>query len=159
MFQFKPDKNNPKVELHIENLANMTVRGIRQGFFALGSALLTDMNAEVLKKDKTGRIYIVRTSGGKRGVGKKRRHQASAPGQTPANLTGNYRRAIGYQIYGSDSMEFGIRDDADYGTFLDSGSSRMLPRPGVRNTVTKMQGQANEYFMGNIEKELKKNAR
>ena len=159
MFQFKADKKNRRVELQIQNLVVLTTRGIRQGYFQLGSALKIDMNAEVLKKNKKGQIYIVRTSGGRRGVGKSRRHRASAPGQTPANLTGNYRRAIGYEIHGSDSMEFGIRDDVDYGDFLESGTSRMSARPGVGNTVTKMQGQANEYFMGNIEKELTKNAR
>lgn len=159
MFKFKADKKNPSVELQIENLAQRTKRGIRQGFFQLGSALKVDMNAEVLKKNKTGRVYIVRTSRGRRGTGRRRRHRSSAPGQTPANLTGNYRRAIGYQIHGSDSLEFGIRDDVDYGDFLESGTSRMSPRPGVGNTVKKMQGQADEYFMGNIEKELTKNAR
>jgi len=153
-FEFKVDKTNRKVELQIKNLTELTTRGIRQGFFRLGSALKKDLNDQVLEKNKTGKVYIVRTRGGQRGSGRARRHQSSAPGQTPANLTGNYRRNIGYQIHGSDQLQFGIRDGAEYATFLESGTSRMRPRPGLGNTVKKMQGQANEYFSDSLKKEL-----
>lgn len=159
MYKFIPDKKNRRVELHIRNLREMTVRGIRQGFFRLGSALKVELNAEVLKKDKKGRVYIVRTRGGQRGIGKKRRHRSSAAGQTPANLTGNYRRSIGYQIHGSDKLEFGIREEAPYAKFLESGTSRMQARPGLGNTVTKFQGQADEYFTDSLQKEFNKNVR
>lgn len=157
MFKLDPNKRNRRVELQIRNLDKATVRGIRQGFFKLGSALKNELNAEVLKKDKTGKVYKVRTRAGRRGVGKGRRHRSSAPGQTPANVTGNYRKNIGYQIHGSDKLEFGIRDGAPYAKFLEEGTGRMKPRPGIGNTVKKMQGQSIEYFSNELKKELAKN--
>lgn len=156
MFKLDPNKKNRRVQIQIKNLDKITIRGIRQGFFKLGSALKNELNADVLKKDKTGKVYKVRTRAGRRGVGKGRRHRSSAPGQTPANVTGTYRKNIGYEIHGSDKLEFGIRDGAPYAKFLEEGTGRMKPRPGLGNTVNKFQGQANEYFSGELEKGLTK---
>lgn len=154
LFEFKLDKKNRRVELRIRNLSKSTIRGIHQGFFELGSALRADLNREVLAKDKKGRVYHVRTRAGVTGVGKRRRHRASAPGQTPANLSGNYRRNIGYQIHGSNKMEFGIRDGIQYAKPLEEGTNIMKPRPGLGNTVKKMQGQSIEYFEKGLKAKL-----
>ena len=155
-FKLDPNKKNRRVELQIKDLHKTTVRSIRQGFFKLGSALKNELNADVLKKDKKGKVYKVRTRAGKRGAGKGRRHRSSAPGQTPANITGKYRKNIAYQIHGSDKLEFGIREGAPYAKFLEEGTGRMKPRPGLGNTVKKFQGQAEEYFSNELEKGLTK---
>lgn len=148
-FKLEPDRKNRKVFLQIGNARDATKRGIRQGFFRLGSALRETLRKDLLAKDKRGRIYKIRR-------GKvRRRHRASAPGQTPASLSGNYRKNVGYQIHGSDELEFGIRN-VNYADFLERGTSRMKPRPGLGNTVKKMQGQANEYFNDGLKSELLK---
>jgi HK97 gp10 family phage protein len=149
MFNIVERRTNRKVFLQVKQVPELTQRGIRQGFFKVGAALVADIRQEVLKKDKRGRVYIRRTRSGAR-----RRHRASAPGQTPANRTGNYRKNAGYQIKGSDQMEFGIRDGAPYGTFLENGTRRMSPRPGLGNTVKKKERDAEKFFQKAIEESI-----
>lgn len=142
--------SNRDVFLSLENIDENTRRGIRQGFFRLGQLLHMNLRKEVIKKNKTGRIY----HNGRTKTGRRRRHRASSAGQTPANFSGNYRRHIGYQIKGSESMEFGIRDGADYAVFLEDGTKRMAARPGVGNTVKDTEKDAQRFFDSALESEL-----
>ncbi len=140
-------KNNRQVLLSLENIEENTRRGIRAGFFRLGSLMRANLRRELLNKNKTGRIYKnVRLRTG----GIKRLHRASGRGQTPANLSGNYRKNVGFQIRGSQSMEFGVRDGAEYAEFLED----QLNRPGVGNTVKATQKQAQNFFESSIQAEL-----
>lgn len=111
------------------NLDKNTRRGIRAAFFEIGKDLLDTFNKQVLDKSgKSGTIYIRKDR-----LGRKRRHQASDPGESPANRTGNYRRSAGYQIQGFDRLIFGVT--AEHGEWLELGTSRMKPRPGLGNSV------------------------
>ena len=147
----KEGKNNREIFLSLENIEDNTRRGIRQGFFRLGRLLELNLRAEVMKKNKTGRIYPA----GRTKTGRKRRHRASAPGQTPANFSGNYRKNIGYQLHGSESMEFGVRDGAPYAEFLEDGTKNMAARPGVGNTVKATEKDAQRVFESSLENNLK----
>ncbi len=103
-------------------------RGIRQGFFAVGSNLKVTAQHQMIEGPQTGRVYRTRRG----------RIRASAPGQTPANRTGALRRSIGFQIAGSDSMQFGAGGRAsgvNYARPLERGTSRMSPRPLLGNAV------------------------
>ena len=148
-FKLTPGRDNRKVFLQIDDLNERTDRGIRQGFFRLGARLKQKLNEDVLKKNKRGRIYTRKDRAGRR-----RRHQASSPGQTPANRTGNYRRNIGFQIRGSRQLEFGIREGAPYAVFLEDGTGRMKPRPGVGNAVRATTRDARGFFDSSLEAEL-----
>lgn len=130
----------------VDNLDLLIARGIRQGFRRLGDELKKEMNREVLKKDKRGRTYIRRDKAGRR-----RRHVASAKGQTPANRTGTYRKAIGYQLRGAEGMEFGVRARVKYAEYLEDGTRKMAPRPGVGNAVKAKQRDAMTFFEGSID--------
>ena len=143
------DKKNKKVFIQIDEAVERTNQGIRRGFFDLGSDLISTLNKDVLAKNKTGRVYILR---GKKG--RRRRHVSSAPGQSPANRTGNYRRNRGFKVRGSKSMEFGIRDQAEYAIFLEEGTKKMAPRPGLGNAVKKVTRNADSHFSSEIEKTL-----
>lgn len=69
----------------------------------------------------TGRIY---NRPGNMGL----RHQASAPGEAPADQTGRLRKSVGYKVRGSKMfggslvMEFG--ESAPYGIFLERGTKK-----------------------------------
>lgn len=143
-------KNNREIMLSLENIEDNTRRGIRQGFFRLGRLLQKNLTKEVGRKNKTGRLY----SNGRTKKGRKRRHRASAAGETPAKLSGNYQKNIGYQIHGSESMEFGVRDGAEYAKFLEDGTKNMEPRPGVGNTVKDTQKDAQRFFESSVEGSL-----
>jgi len=142
--------NNREVFLSLDNIDENTRRGIRQGFFRLGRLMEVNLKRELMKKNKTGRIY----RNGRTKTGRKRRHRASAPGETPANRSGNYRRNVGYQIRGSENMQFGVREGAPYAEFLEEGTSRMDPRPGVGNTVKDTEKDAQNFFDSALATEL-----
>lgn len=145
----KEGSNNREVFLSLDNIEENSRRGIRQGFFRVGHLLERNLRKETIKKNKTGRFYSRRTKSGR-----KRRHRASAPGQTPAKFTGNYRKHIGFQIKGSESMDFGIRDGADYAEFLEGGTRNMKPRPGVGNTVKETEKDTQRFFESSLANEL-----
>ncbi len=148
VLSFKEGPSNNRVFVQISDLDNRTQRGIRQGFFRLGARFKQELNKQVLEKNKTGRTYIRRDRAGRR-----RRHVASAAGQTPANMKGNYRRNIGFQLRGAQ-LEVGIREGAPYAKFLEEGTKRMAPRPGVGNTVKSTARDARTFFVGSLMKEL-----
>ena len=149
MLEFREGHNNHIVFMHIDNLDERTMRGIRQGFFRLGNQLVRTLQQETLKKDKKGRVYRRRTRSGR-----SRKHVSSAPGQTPANMSGTYRKNAGYQLRGSSQLEFGIRDGASYAKYLESGTSAMLPRPGLANAIKSNERNARADFEGSIDREL-----
>ena len=86
----------------LEVIEATTRRAVRQAWFGLGKDLKSTANKEILRKPKGGRTYIVRGPSGR-----KRRHVASAAGETHANRSGALRNAIGWKVHGTDSMEFG----------------------------------------------------
>lgn len=112
------------------------VRGVRQAWFKTGRILLTQVQKDILHKPKSGRVYRLRK--GKRLV----THTASAPGETPANFTGVYRKSMGFQIQGWRRMEFGSRSgSAPYAKYLETGTSRMKARPGIGNALSSQENR------------------
>ncbi len=144
MLSFKPDVNNKRVMVQLGEMDDRTRKGIRQFWFALGKSLITSFNKAVLAKPRSGRTYLVR----------KRKHTASRPGETAANLTGNYRKAIDYQLRGAMEMDFGNR--AEYGGYLENGTKRMKPRPGLKNAIDENEGQSITSAEALIKRELLK---
>ncbi len=149
MLDIMDGRQNARVFRQIDEIEERTKRGIRQGFFRLGNDLVRTLSQETLKKNKRGRTYTRRDR-----IGRRRRHVASAPGQTPANSTGNYRKNAGYQIRGSSQLEFGIRDGAPYGIFLEEGTKKMAPRPGLGNAVKANERNARTDFDSSLDLEL-----
>lgn len=151
MIDIKSDHRNQKVFVSIENIGEATRRGIRQGFFAYGADLKRTASRQILEKPKGGRTYRVRR--GKT----RRRHVASAPGESPANLSGDYRKSIGFKIKGSSQMIFGAGSaKVPYAKFLEKGTRRMKPRPGLGNAVRATERNARRHFANNIRRFVKK---
>ncbi len=140
------DPDNARTFRVVEDLTGLTRRAIRHGFFKLGQDLRRRANAEILRRPKSGRTYIIRTR-----TGRRRRHVASAPGETHANLTGRLRRSIGWQVHGHLSMEFGYGVDPrgpapEYGQYLEFGTVMLQPRPSIQNSMTDVQRNSETYF-------------
>lgn len=132
MIELKKDPANKKAEFHINNTIVLTKKGIRQGFYNVGKLLKSSANKDILAKDKTGKVYRIRR-------GKViRNHRASAHGQTFANLSGAARRTLGFDVVGSDHLEFGFRQNAE--TFYTKILETSLNRPAIGNAVQKEQG-------------------
>lgn len=140
-----------KKTLHwIENFSENTRQAIRQTFFRLGRDLKSKTNKDILDKaSKTGHWYRVRS----RLSGRMRWHRASAPLQTHANLTGDLRRSLGWQVTGTQYLDFGYgvsdRPTPRYAKDVEEGhpardGSWVEPRPSLANNTKNIHFQS--YF-------------
>lgn len=162
MFSFKEDKQNPRIYKAIANIGQATSRGIRQAFYNIGNDLKKDSNDEILDGSKSGITYTIYSNK------RKFKHQSSAPGEAPANLTGNLRKSIGFDIKGTTQLEFGSRSGppaagvssrqhvADYAKALEVGNSRVAARPYLKPAFEHCERNIETYFAQEIEKELNK---
>lgn len=151
MITLRPGRENKKVLLRIEGLEQLTRRSIRHAWFDLGQALKKTASDNILAKPKHGRTYIIRYRSGRR-----RRHVASAAGESHANLTGKLRRSLGWKVQGSSSLEFGYgvtRDTVEYAPPIENGTRRMGARPSLRIAVDQVSKNAENYFRRRFEDE------
>lgn len=145
-FSFKGSSNNPRFIKRIVDHAKLTRQGIRTAFIELGDELVKTGRELIRKGPKTGRLYRI--------PGRKRLHQASAPGEPPANLTGTLARSQGYKVRGANELEYGER--AEYAPFLELGTARIEPRPHLIKSIEMNERNARKIFEKSIERELKR---
>jgi len=156
MIEIQPGRRNREVYLSVDQLGTRTAQGIRAGFFELGKDLRQTANKEILRKPKKGRTYVVRGPAGRR-----RRHVASAPGETHANLRGTLRRSMGWRVQGASSMEFGYgvgyraKPAPDYAGYVEDGTRDMAPRPSLGNAVKATERNAELHFQNGIIRALR----
>ena len=127
------DPKNKQVLIHLKLADKNAKDNIRKALITIGAEHVRHARGLMLKK-KTGRIYNIN--------GKK--HQASAPGEAPAILSGDLKNSVGKNTRGHTEMEFGDKDmegKAPYGKFLEEGVKYLLsghlikPRPHIGVTV------------------------
>ena len=131
----------------MEHLAANTRFGVEKALWLSGKDIKAEFNRQVLAKDKTGRLYIRRDR-----AGRGRRHVASAPGQTPANRSGAYRKGFGFSVAGAHQLVVG--GSAEHALWLEVGTSRMRKRPGLRNSVKASERDIIRNLTTNIEDRL-----
>lgn len=149
MAKFTKIRGSDRVIAKITGIVGLTRKGMRQGMFQSGRGLISRANTEILRKPKSGRTYIIRDRSGRR-----RRHVASAPGETHANLSGDTRKSMGYQLHGTSELEFGYgvssgKKAPDYAGFLEN------TRPSLQNAIRSEQGNMVRHFENGIEDALK----
>ncbi len=141
---------NTAVRRHIRNLDRLLIRGVRQGFFQVGSLLKKTAQEQMMEKPKHGRLYRIRRGS------KIRNHIASASGETPANRSGELRKSIGFESAGL-VLQFGAggRDSGvGYAKFLEDGTDKMLPRPLLRNAVHTQEGAIMPMMQAAVGREI-----
>ncbi len=148
-----PGGNTRAIE-SAENIAANTRFGVEKALWRSGKDVQAEFNRQVLAKNKTGRLYVRRIKGGAR-----RRHIASAPGETPANRTGAYRKAFGFSVDGAHQLRIGVEavgngPSGKYPLWLEVGTRRMKPRPGLSNAILASERDIIRNLAGGIEKEL-----
>lgn len=137
-----------------ENIAAHTRHGIEFALWRSGKDIQAEFSRQVLAKNKTGNLYIRRIKGGAR-----RRHIASAPGETPANRTGAYRKGFSFSVDGAHQLRVGIEaigsgPSSKYPLYLEVGTSRMQPRPGLGNSIRASERDILRNLAGGIEDEI-----
>ena len=94
-----------------------------------------EMKKSILSGAKSGRQYYVNGA----------RHTASAPGQPPANVTGDLVRSIKVTKERNKSI---INISKNYAVFLEFGTSKMRPRPFIIPAFLKTKKWFNDKLQG-----------
>ena len=107
-------------------------RGTIKGLNALALMAQAEAQRSILKGPKTGRIY-------KRG---KTTHQASAPGEAPANDLGFLAGSLKVEVTAKFTVD--LIAAAPYAVFLEYGTRKMAPRPFMRPAGDKAAAKGSE---------------
>lgn len=146
----KLDRNSTKAVARIKGMRKLTRSGVEFAAYTSGRGLVRTTSKEILKKPKGGRTYIRRDKAGRR-----RRHVASAPGETHANLTGKLRRSLGFRV-DPRQLEFGYGvengDAPEYAGPIEFGRRGAAARPSLRNGIKAER----RNFQNNFEREIGK---
>ena len=133
--------NDAEVKKHINDLPDLTPRATRRAFYDIGRDMRDETRRLIMERPKHGRIYYR--------FGRK--HIASAPGEAPANWTGKLRKSVGFSVR-RDEVEYGYK--IFYGKFLEEGTYKMKPRPGLRKAYENKIGSAINHFNMRFKEQL-----
>ncbi len=127
-----------------------TKEAIRKSFYDFGKDLKQESRRLIKDPPKTGRIYDLRING------KRVLHQASAPGEAPANLTGALRKSVDYNVSQANQMTFGAgnHQTVDYAKKLELGGGNVSPRPFLIKSIEKNEKNAYERLGTHLLREL-----
>lgn len=144
-------RDTEKVLVKLEQANILTEKGIRRAWFAVGKDLKASANKEILRRPKGGRTYIRRDRAGRR-----RRHVASAPFETHANMTGALRKSIGWKVRGVQ-LEYGYgatKPAPSYAPFVELGTTKMEPRPSIQNSIKENRRNTERHLSDSVLREL-----
>lgn len=144
----------------INNLLTDLQAGIRKGLQQSGVDIAGKAGATndgLIKQDmnspKHGRTYEVSRGRGGRALKRVRTHIASAAGEAPAVITGKLRQSVYFKVQGSNQLRIGA--DTPYAGFLEKGTSKMAPRPYLKNNIDKSRQNIEKNIIQAINAQLK----
>lgn len=144
------DRSSRKAVLRIERMHKLTKSGVEFAAYTSAKGLQRATSAEILRRPKSGRVYIRRDR-----LGRRRRHVASAPGETHANMTGATRRSLSFKVSNRE-IEFGYGvqkgDAPEYAEALEFGRPGVAARPSLRIGI---KGEVRN-FQKNFDREIGK---
>lgn len=145
--EMKAARRNSRVYKDVGKIPGGTARAIRQTWFRLGKDLRHEANKEILRTPKSGKVYMIK---GPRGV---RRHVASKPGETHANLTGKLRKSLSWKVRGTTQMSFGYgfsvaagKEAPEYDFIIEFGDAKIKARPSLLNAIRKTNRNTEDHF-------------
>ena len=138
--RIKPIKSTKRVLIAMSREVHQHRQGIENGLHVIGDIVGRRVGELIVQGPKTGRVYRIRG----------RDHQASAPGEAPANLTGRLAKSYNYDVHGPFQMTVG--ESAPYAGFLEDGTGKMKPRPHMIRAITETQGDAVRVLYDEVEK-------
>jgi hypothetical protein len=133
-------------------------QGLRMGAYISGKQLTKFLKDEMTKKGRSGRRYLVYRGLGGRLLKKPRLHQASAAGEYPAVISGNFRKSIDFEVKGYSQLVFGSGANGlaeKYAKALEFGTSKMTARKPVGRTVSIFGNKIQTNLIREINKQLK----
>lgn len=127
MIEIREADSNDRNILKILIAERATNLALTAGWKEVGMLLTNKLRYMIRNGPRTGRVYTFRG----------RKHQASAPGEVPANRTGRLANSVGYEATGHHTLVFG--EEAEYARGLELGTARVAPRPHLQVAVQEMQ--------------------
>lgn len=151
MIKIIPDEKNKKVEFRLKNIKPYMHKYIRSALFEIGAENTQLIKRYIYQPPKTGRWYRYYYR-----KGAFRWHQASAPGESPANRSGFLARSIEYKVHGFDSVD--LISTAPYAKILEDGSPGGLiaPRPFFIRAIKKKRRDNLRSFKRHVYDNLRK---
>lgn len=147
MISVSMSRQSDEVFVKIKNLEKTNKQALSNGFNQLGESLVRRVQNTILNEPKHGRFYKISTNG------VKRLHRASAPGQTPAIISGKYFESTYYESSGWQGLRF--INDAPYALYLEKGTKKMKPRPGMKNAIKSELRNGKMYLESSLSKAMR----
>jgi hypothetical protein len=143
VMELKTPSGNRKVFRRIDNLSKTVDRAI-DDMWDDYTPILEKEASRNIKKSKSGREYVIRTRSGTR-----RRHRASAPGESHANVTKTLTKSLDTKQRGN-TLEFGYLDKPpDYAGVIEK------TRPTLAITARRTQSEPPSLFFKSLKRKLK----
>ena len=142
MIHVKMNSKTRKVLLGVEG-KRLAERGIKKALYETGVMLSKEVSKGIKNPPKTGRYY--RYKGGI--------HQASAPGEYPANRSGKLRRSRSFKVQGARKMTIGL--SAEYAKYLEEGTQKIAKRKLLGFTIRKHRNKIRDIIRKNVNSEFK----
>lgn len=117
MMELKVDKKSRRVTAEMNGMDERQRLRIKQALHDIGEDVKKETKRLIETGSKTGRVY-----GFNGGL-----HQASAPGEAPANMTGKLAKSVNYRVRNQQEMAIGEKEH--YAIYLEDGTRKMAPRP------------------------------
>lgn len=109
-----------------QNLEQGLRLAVMRGVATVANVVRNEAIDSIISGPKTGAVYT------RRGV----THQASAPGEPPANDLGNLQNSITVRLF-PNILAATVNSAAAYSAALEFGTVRMEPRPYMRRALMK----------------------
>lgn len=123
MISIKSTRDTDRSLNRIIGLMPETHKALNDAWNNAGDIVSKELVRILTTGPRTGRVYTIRG----------RKHQASAPGEAPAKLSGALANSVGYKVTSWHTMQVG--EDEEYAKFLEDGTGRMRPRPHLTVAV------------------------
>lgn len=144
MIEVKATKGTKKTLISLGEHMFKHRKALRLALNETGSEVVNKMANFIFNPPKTGRIYIFNG----------REHQASAPGESPANRTGRLARSGDYKVKSFNEMRVG--ETAPYAGYLEHGTRRIKPRPHLIRAVNANHRNTVRAIEEHVNRELKR---
>jgi hypothetical protein len=144
MISIKVTPNTNQVLIDVSKLQGTTERGLRNALNEIGAEGVKETVRLIKTGKKTGRLYSFRG----------RPHQASAPGEAPANRSGRLANSTNYKTKNHQEMTLG--QEEDYAGFLKRGRGKLKgPRDSLGKAVTNKAQDTVNSILEHVKRETR----
>ena len=132
-----------QVLINVDKLEGRTKKGLRKALKETGQEVKREIRRLIKTGPKTGRSYGT--------------HQASAPGEAPANRSGRLAKSVNYKVRNWKKMIVG--EKASYAGYLEDGTKnedgtyKIKPRPHIIKAVNNKEQDTENAILRNVKKE------